>query len=129
MVGQAEFSYEDRYGIKPTPRWQAVASAVAILAIIWVLWAGLHHANPDVRSTLISFSTQSDKSITVRYEIVRKDTAAIIRCTLIARDFDKNTVGQIEDLIPVGERIVTREITIPTRTKPVNAAVSDCRVK
>ena len=128
MVGGAEFSYEDRYGIKPTPRWHFAATAIAILGIIWVLWAGLHHANPDVRATLISFSTVSDKSISVRYEVVRKDSNSTMSCTLIARDFDKNTVGQIEDVIPAGERVLTREVTIPTRTKPVNAAVLNCRV-
>ena len=129
MVGQAEFSYEDRYGLKPTPRWQRAATVAAILGIIWVFWAGLHHANPDVRSTVISFSTTGDKSIALRYEVVRRNASDIIRCTLIARDFDKNTIGQIEDVIPAGERVVTREVTIPTRTKPVNAAVSDCSVK
>ena len=128
MVGEAEFSYEDRYGIKPTPRWYFAATAIAILGIIWVLWAGLHHANPDVRATLISFSTVSEKSISVRYEVVRKESNATISCTLIARDFDKNTIGQIEDVIPAGERVLTREVTIPTRTKPVNAAVLNCRV-
>lgn len=129
MVSQAEFSYEDRYGIKPTPRWRAGATIIAILGIIWVFWAGLHHANPDVRFTLISFTPTGDKSITLRYEIVRRNTDDTIRCTLIARDFDKNTIGQIEDVIPAGERVVTREVAIPTRTKPVNGAVSDCSVK
>ena len=128
-MGQEAFSYEDRYGIKPTPRWHIAAAAIAMLGIGWVLWAGLHHANPDIRYTLISFSTLNEKSISVRYEVVRKDSNAIIRCTLLARDFDKNTIGQIEDEIPAGERIITREVIIPTRTNPVNAAVSDCRVK
>jgi len=128
MAQQAEFSYEDRYGITPAPRWRSAAVAIAILGVIWVLWAGLHHANPDVRATLISFAATSEKSIDVRYEVIRRNSDDVIRCTLIARDFDKNTVGQIDDVIPAGDRIVTREISIPTRTKPVNAAVSDCRV-
>ena len=129
MSGEANFSFEDRYGIKPAPRWKAPAVVLAVVGALWILWAGLHHANPDIRATLISFQVVNEKSISITYEVQRRDASQEILCTLIARDFDKNTIGQIEDVIAAGESRITREITIPTRAKPVNAAVSNCRAK
>lgn len=129
MVGQAEFSYEDRYGIKPAPRWKLPATVIAILGISWVMWAGWHHAHPQIRTTLISFAVTGDKAVTIRYEIARADRTSSLSCTLVARDFDKNIIGQIEDQIPAGSSRMTREVIIPTRTKPVNAAVLGCSAK
>ena len=129
MMSQAEFSYEDRYGIKPAPRWKLPATILAILGICWVLWAGWHHAHPEIRTTLISFDVTGDKAITIRYEISRTDSAKALICTLVARDFDKNIIGQIDDEIPAGSAVITREVIIPTRTKPVNAAVLGCSAK
>ena len=127
MLGEAEFSYEDRYGIRPASRWRGVALIIAVLGIVWVFWAGLHHANPEVRATLISFQVRDDRSIAIRYEISRRSADSEITCTLVARDFDKNIVGQIDDLITKGEKNLSREVVIPTRAKPVNAAVLNCR--
>ena len=126
MSGQSEFSFADRYGVRKAPQWQLPATIIAILGVCWVLWAGWHHAHPQVRATLISFNVTGEKSVSMRYEVIRRDANQEISCTLVARDFVKNVIGQIEDLIPAGEITVTREVTIPTRTKPVNAAVLDC---
>lgn len=126
MAGHSEFSYDDRYGIRKSPRWFLPATILAVLGISWVFWAGWHHSNPDVRSTLIAFTVAGDKSVSVRYEVIRRDQNQEYTCTLVARDFDKNVIGQIEDRIPVGDTRITREVIIPTRTTPVNAAVLYC---
>jgi len=47
---------------------------------------------------------------------------------LLARDYDKNVVGEIEDRVPASvEPAVTITTTIPARVTPVNAAVLECR--
>ena len=127
MVDSAQFNYEDRYGKKRTSHWIIYALALGILGSVWVLWAGVYHSNPGIRATLISFQVVDEKSISIRYEVVRSDKESKILCTLIARDYDKNIIGQIDDLIPAGEKSVTRKILIPARAKAVNAAVSRCR--
>jgi hypothetical protein len=46
---------------------------------------------------------------------------------LIARDYDKNIVGQIDQEI-AGEKSKIELVTVvPTRSKAVNADVSSCR--
>lgn len=122
----SEFSFSDRYGQKPS-RWKGAAITLLIIGTGWLTWAGLHHARPDIRSTLISFSVQSDRQISIRYSVDRRTPRIAVICTLVAHDLNKNVVGEIEDVIPPGAGHVERITLIPTRTVPVNAGISRCR--
>lgn len=122
----SEFSFSDRYGQRPA-RWKGGAIALLIIGTGWLTWAGLHHSRPDIRSTLISFSVQSDREISIRYWIDRRAPQTSVTCTLRAHDFEKNVVGEIEDVIPPGAGHIERITVIPTRTAAVNAGISRCR--
>jgi hypothetical protein len=122
------FDYNDRYGISPRKRWIAPALVVAILGVSWTLWAALNHAQPELRSTLYSFSVTADREITMKYAIDRRDPDATVICTLISIDIDKNIVGQIDDQIEGGESKVERVIAIPARIAPVSARIAGCRI-
>lgn len=127
--GSSEFSFEDRYGVKPTRGWKLPATIIAIAGILWILWAGLFHSNPEFRITLISFSVVSDEEVSIRYVIQRNDPSTPATCTLQARDFDKNIVGEIEDEITPGSASIERTTSIPTRSAAATATVARCRVK
>jgi len=130
-VGQHEsehFDFNDRYGIKPAHIWKRYAVAFAIIGGSWLLWAALHQANPVLRSELISFSTEDPRKPIIRFLIERGDGADVVSSTLTARDYEKNVVGQIEEVIPAGERSVQLSIEIPTRAPAVNAGISNCRI-
>ena len=124
-----EFSYNDRYGIRSGNQWRAPAIFLAIVGLSWISWAGLHHANPAIRFSLISYSITSDREISVRYSMQRHDKNAGVICTLIARDFNKEIVGQIEDLIEPGLASLERTTTVKSRGPAVNANVIGCRLK
>lgn len=125
----SEFSYEDRYGIKPGKGWKLPATILAIVGITWVFWAGLFHAKPEFRITLISFSVVSDEEVSIRYAIQRNDPSTAATCTLQAKDVDKNVVGEIEDEITPGAASFERITSIPTRSAAATAIVARCRVK
>ncbi len=127
MQSEAPFSYDDRYGVRPRSKWQIPAIVFALLGITWLIWAGLHHANPPYRSTLISFSITSEKEISIRYSLERRVAQTPFTCTLVARDIDKNVVGQIDEVIPAGKSKSERITLIPTRGPAVNADVVRCR--
>ena len=129
MHSGAEFSYDDRYGVRPPKRWVTPAVLFAATGISWLVWAGLHHSNPNIRTALISYSSTSDREISLRYSIVRKEKDQILICTLIARDYDKNVVGQIDDEIAPGFASLEKTTVIPTRSQAVNADVTTCRIK
>jgi hypothetical protein len=123
-----DFSFSDRYGIRPRVRWFVPALILGITGVIWVIWAGLHVANPEIRSEVISYSVTGEREISLRYTIDRADPTAIVICTLVAKDIDKTVVGQIDDTIIAGESRVVRLSPIPTRSTPVTAGIDRCRV-
>ncbi len=128
MQSQSDFSHDDRYGVRPRRGWIACAAVFALLGITWLLWASLHHSRPELGSTLISFSSNSDREISIRYSLNRRDATKEVICTLIARDIDKSVVGQIDDRIESGLATIDRTIIIPTRNTAVNADVLRCRL-
>ena len=129
MQSPEPFNYEERYGATKGVKWPAVAIVVAILGIGWLMWTALYHSNPPLRSQLVSFTIPSDREASVRYFIERTDSQKAVVCTLIARDFDKNIVGQIDEEIPAGKSKVELVTLVPTRSEAVNADVSSCRLK
>jgi hypothetical protein len=129
MQSGSQFSYEDRYGVRPAKRWVLPATVIASIGISWLVWVGLHHSNPDIRSSVISFTATTDREMSIRYEVVRKDKDQVLTCTLVARDYDKTVVGQIEDEIGPGLAVVQKNTEIPTRSQGVNADVVACRIK
>ena len=129
MQSGSQFSYEDRYGVRPAKRWVLPATVIASIGISWLVWVGLHHSNPDIRSSVISFTATTDREMSIRYEVVRKDKDQVLTCTLVARDYDKTVVGQIEDEIGPGLAVVQKNTEIPTRSQGVNADVVACSIK
>jgi len=65
----------------------------------------------------------------VRYSVTRLDKNQPVICTLIARDFDKNVVGQIDDEIEPGLAALERTTSVKSRGPAVNADVIGCRLK
>lgn len=122
----SELDLSDRYGQRPV-RWKGLAVVLLIVGGGWLIWAGLHHSRPAITPTLISFSIPSDRAISIRYSIDRRDPNTSVICTLVAHDFDKNVVGQIDDSIPAGSTHVEKTTLISTRSAAVNASVSRCR--
>ena len=129
MQSPEPFDYEERYGAAKATRWPAIALVVAILGVGWLMWSALYHSNPPLRSQLVSFTITNDREATVRYFIERSDSQQVVVCTLIARDYDKNIVGQIDQEIGAGKSKVELVTVVPTRSESVNADVSSCRAK
>jgi hypothetical protein len=129
MQSQEPFNYNDRYGVKKGRSWIAVALITAMVGVGWITWAGLYHSNPGIRVQLISFTVDSDREVSVRYFVERKGPEAATICTVIARDFYKDIVGQIDIDIPAGKEKVELVSVVPTRSQAVNADVSTCRAK
>ncbi len=121
----------ERYGIKSAGKkriWITVCSLILVLA--WFVWSGTNFANPDIRSTLISFKAVSDQKISITYKISVRDVEIDHSCSLVAKDIDKNTVGEIIDLIPAGSLAAgenLRTIEISTRLPAVNAGIASCQ--
>lgn len=121
----------ERYGIKPKGKsnlWLGIFFSV--LAILWFIWSGTNIANPAIRSELISFNVVDEQKISITYSIKVRDQAYAHSCKLVARDIDKNVVGEFTDQMPgnslgIGSNLRTVEIS--TRIPAVNAGISTCQ--
>ena len=120
----------DRYGSVHRKTWKIPAAIVMIIFLPWLMWSAWHHSNPEFRITLVSFQNEKTDSIDITYLIERRDPSLALICTVVARDIDKNVVGEIEDSIAASStKQITQTTTIPARITPVNAAVLDCRAR
>jgi len=128
-ASERQFDFNDRYGVKPVRGWIKYVVVFGVLGGGWLLWAGIHHSNPEIRTELISFITQDPRNPEIRYSVQRASGSDVVICTLTARDFEKNVVGQLDDTIPAGDTYLERTITIPTRADAVNAGIERCRVQ
>ena len=119
-----------RYGIKPAPSKRYLFTGVLIFLVSsWFIWSGYNAANPAVRSDLISFKNIDDQSISITYSIQVRNKNIDHSCSLIARDLEKNTVGEVSDLMPAGSLLASktqRTVVISTRLPAVNAGISSC---
>jgi hypothetical protein len=119
-----------RYGIKKADGNRYPLIAVSVLLVsAWFIWSGYNAANPEVRSDLISFKNIDDQSISITYSIQVRNANIDHSCSLIARDLEKNTVGEVSDLMPAGSLFAgknQRTVVISTRLPAVNAGISSC---
>ena len=121
----------ERYGIKANRQkniWILIGGS--ILAIIWFIWSGTNIANPEVRTELISFKVIDNQSVSITYKISVKNLNTSHSCDLVARDIDKNVVGELTDNFKAGQLIDgknLRTVVISTRTPAVNAGISSCQ--
>ena len=117
-----------RYGLKRRNCWKIPAAILLVIGLPWLMWSAWHHSNPEIRVTLISFQNEKSDSIEITYVVERRDPSRELTCTLVARDIDKNVVGEIEDNVPASTSSnITISRTIPARIAPVNAVVLGCR--
>ena len=122
-------SMDERYGRRRRKSRPVVLISVLVGAIfvIWLLVVALQHARPLASTTLISFQVRSDREVSIRYEVGRRNPETALICTLIARDFQTSIVGEVRDQIGAGgpER-VAREISIPTRARAATVMIARC---
>lgn len=119
---------ESRYGKRARPLWKHLALALLVIGLPWLMWSAWYHSNPAVRVTLISFTPIDERSIDITFAITRDDPSKSQECTLIARDFELNIVGEIDVVVPPSDGAMTQvKASIPTRLAAVNAAVLECR--
>jgi hypothetical protein len=117
-----------RYGETRKSGWKFLALLLIAIGLPWLVWSAWFHSNPETRITLVSFKPIDERSIEITFEIDRKSPDNAYICTLIARDYEKNVVGEIDmPIAPNPTNPVQITSAIPTRLAAVNAGVLGCR--
>ena len=122
---------KQRYGISSGRKNRPLILGVLLsIAAAWFLWSGFNAANPALRSELISFKVIDDQAISISYKISVRNLTKDHSCSVVARDIDKNTVGQVTDLMPANSLRAganLRTVEISTRLPAVNAGILSCQ--
>ncbi|MGA0902065.1 MAG: DUF4307 domain-containing protein [Candidatus Nanopelagicaceae bacterium] len=115
-----------RYGQRNKRSWRYVALILSLIGIPWLIWSAWSYSNPPYKATVISYETLSDEKITITFTLARRDETQPFLCTLLAEDFDRNVVGEIEYLVKPGPDRTRLTTEIPTRLRPVAASILTC---
>ncbi len=123
----------ERYGkfYRTSPRWKIPAAIVALIGIPWLLWSAGYHSQPSIRHELIAFKVIDPTKVEITYLLERNDSNLEVVCTLVARDFEKNVVGEVTDEFEANDAPSRQTLTraIPTRIRAVNADVIGCDLR
>lgn len=121
---------EDRYGLNEKRRWPVVATISLILGLPWLVWSGWHHSNPPFRSELVKYEVKSDRGVDITFLVTRGNPSTTLSCTLVARDYQKNVVGEIDYVVEASQsKTVTITTTIPTRLAAASVEIIGCQAK
>jgi hypothetical protein len=88
----------ERYGAPARSRRVAVYAGCALLAAValaWLAWATLSHAQPPVDSALVSFDAVDQHTATALVEVSVRDDATDVACLLRAYAEDHSVVGEL----------------------------------
>lgn len=121
---------EDRYGLNEKRRWPVVATISLILGLPWLVWSGWHHSNPPFRSELVKYEVKSERAVDITFLVTRGNPSTTLSCTLVARDYQKNVVGEIDYVVEASQsKTVTITTTIPTRLAAASVEIIGCQAK
>lgn len=127
---EQEAFLSERYGKhhRKSLRWQIPAAILALVALPWLIWSAGYHSQPTIRHELIAFKVIDPSSIEITFLVERSKPDIEVVCTLVARDFEKNVVGEITEVFEANDAPArdVRTKVIPTRTRAVNADVIGC---
>jgi hypothetical protein len=123
-----------RYGRTPRARRRTLilgigaAIAVAVVVILWVVWAGLDDASPTVEVQDIGYQRISGDELRVRWQLTVQPGHEAV-CTVKATDEHFEIVGWKTVRIPASDQEVRAFSTTVRTVSPFNSGlISQCRL-
>jgi Domain of unknown function (DUF4307) len=105
----------------------AVAATFALVGCGWVLWAGLHHAQPaPVAAQLRTYAVSGDAGVSATI-VVHRQAGLGATCLLLAQADDHLVVGERRVRVPPGpQETLTLTYRIRTERPATNAVLDGC---
>ena len=103
-----------------------VALGTAI-ALAWLVWTALRHAEPVVSADVSSFVITSDTSMEVTMTVQRPDPSIPVTCRVVAQATDFQPVAEKEVAVPASTiELADLHLTLTTLRRATSATVSGC---
>ncbi|MGI3786670.1 MAG: DUF4307 domain-containing protein [Janthinobacterium lividum] len=109
-------------------RTKVVITAVAALvALSWLVWAALLHADPAVSGDVAGFDVVSDTSIKVTMTVQRGDPSRPATCRLLAQSTDFQPVAERDVAVDAStHQVVDVPVTLTTLRRATSVTVRSC---
>jgi hypothetical protein len=129
---QSEPHLRERYGLdalaKSRRRARIILWPLGLLALGWLYWSANFAAHPAFRTELLGFKVVSSSEIEIDYQVQLRDPAKGGRCTLVARDENKNLLAQFSDPLIKGIATQHRQTHFKTTAMAVNGDLLGCQI-
>jgi hypothetical protein len=104
-----------------------ITAVAALVALSWLVWAALLHAEPAVSGQVASYDVVSDTSITVIMTVQRSDPSRPATCRLLAQSTDFQPVAERDVPVPASTaKVVDVPVTLTTLRRATSATVRSC---
>ena len=105
----------------------AITAVATLVALGWLVWAALLHAEPAVSGQVASYDVVSDTSIDVVITVQRSDPSRPATCRLLAQSTDFQPVAEQDVAIPASKiKVVDVPVTLTTLRRATSATVRSC---
>ncbi|MGI3780050.1 MAG: DUF4307 domain-containing protein [Janthinobacterium lividum] len=105
----------------------AITAVAALVALSWLVWAALLHAEPAVSGQVASFDVVSDTSMTLVMTVQRSDPSHPATCRLLAQSTDFQPVAESEVAVEASSaEVVDKTITLTTLRRATSVTVRSC---
>jgi hypothetical protein len=118
-----------RYPPPRVPRRLVVAlTAVgAAVALVWLVWVALLHADPVASADVPYYKVTSDTSIDVTITVQRPDPSIAVTCRVLAQSTDFQPVAELQVQVPASTiKLVDIPVTLTTLRRATSASVTGC---
>jgi hypothetical protein len=116
----------------PPPRVsrRVVVALVAVgtaIALAWLVWVALLHAEPVASAQVPYYKVTSDTSIDVTITVQRPDPSVPVTCRVLAQSTDFQPVAELQVEVPASTvELVDTTVTLTTLRRATSASVSGC---
>lgn len=118
-----------RYPPPRVPRRVVIALTAlgTAIAMTWLIWAALLHAEPVASAQVPYYKVTSDTSIDVTITVQRRDPSVAVTCRVLAQSTDFQPVAEKEVPVEASSfKLVDVPVTLTTLRRATSASVSGC---
>jgi hypothetical protein len=113
---------------RPQRWWIPAALVLAVVGVVWLVWAGAYGATGTVTARVDAFQVRSDTMVEVTVSVDRPDPKLGAECLLYAQAVTFDRVGETRITIaPGGNGLTTIRSELRTFKRATTAATESCR--
>ena len=113
----------------PRPLLVGVIGVVVVIALTWLVWTALRHAQPIAVAQVQAFRVTSDTSVSVTMSVQRRDPSVPVTCRVLAQAADHQPVGEQQVAVAASrDQFVDVNLVMTTLRRATAVVIKGCTV-